>query len=82
MIIELLALILIALLVILLFKIFKKVIIFIFNAIIGLLALFAFNFLTGAHVAINFWSVVIVAIGGLIGFAVVILLYLLGVAFR
>ena len=81
MIIELLALLLIAILVILLFKIFKKIIIFIFNAIIGLLALFAFNFVTGAHVVINFWSVVIVAIGGLIGFIVVILLYLLRVAF-
>lgn len=78
---KLLILVLIGICVILLFKLVKNVIKLILNGVLGLLALFSFNYIFGTSVAINFWSVVITAIGGIIGFAVVIVLHFLGFAF-
>ncbi|MBU1975522.1 MAG: pro-sigmaK processing inhibitor BofA family protein [Nanoarchaeota archaeon] len=78
---KLITLILIGIFVIIMFTIFKKVLKLILNAIIGLVALFAFNAVFGTDVAVNFWSVVITALGGIVGFIVVIVLHFLGVAF-
>jgi len=77
----LLALIVIVLIVLFLFRVFKKVFIFIINSVIGLFALFGFNYLFNVGVTINFWSVIITAIGGIIGFAVVVGMHYLGWAF-
>ena len=79
--IELIGLIIIALLIILAFLIFKKVIILVFNSLIGLGALFGFNAVFGTSIHIGFWSVIITAIGGIIGFLVVIIFHFLGWAF-
>jgi hypothetical protein len=48
---------------------------------VGLLAFFGFNHLFNADLAINVWSVLIVAVGGSIGFVVVVVLHYLGLAF-
>ena len=68
----LLALIVVVLVIILLVKVVKKIFIFILNSVIGIFALIGFNVLFHAGVTINFWSVIITAIGGIIGFAIVI----------
>ncbi|MFH1917417.1 MAG: hypothetical protein ABIJ21_09220 [Nanoarchaeota archaeon] len=79
--VQLIGLVIVALLIILAFLIFKKAIILIFNSLIGLGALFGFNAIFGTSVQIGFWSVIITAIGGLIGFLVVIIFHFLGWAF-
>lgn len=78
---ELLALIVVVIIVLLLFRIIKKLFIFIISSVIGMFALFGFNYLFYADVAINFWSIIITAIGGIIGFAVVVGMHYLGWAF-
>ena len=77
----LLALIVVVLIILLLFRFVKKVFIFMINSIIGIFALIGFNYLTHTGVAINFWSVIITAIGGIIGFAIVVGCHYLGWAF-
>jgi len=81
MIVELAILIIVAFVTVLIFKFFKKVIFLILNSIVGLLALFGFNSLFNAEVAINIWSVLVAGIGGSIGFVVIIILHYLGLAF-
>ena len=78
---ELLALIVVVLIIILLFMVVKKVFIFIVSSVIGIFALFGFNYLFNANVVINFWSVIITAIGGIIGFIIVVGMHYLGWAF-
>ena len=78
---ELLALIVVILIIILLFRIIKKFFIFIISSVIGMFALFGFNYLFYADVAVNFWSVIITAIGGIIGFIIVVGMHYLGWAF-
>jgi len=77
----LLALIIVALIILLILKIVKKVFILIINSIIGIFALIGFNTLFHANIVINFWSVIITAIGGIIGFIVVVGMHYLGWAF-
>lgn len=77
----LLALIVVVLIILLLFKIVKRVFILVINSVIGIFALIGFNYLTQTGVAINFWSVIITAIGGIIGFAIVLGCHYLGWAF-
>ena len=77
----LLAVIVVVLFILLLFKLVKKVFIFIINSVIGIFALFGFNYITNAGITINFWSVLITAIGGIVGFAIVVGMHFLGWAF-
>nr|MCK4929461.1 pro-sigmaK processing inhibitor BofA family protein [Nanoarchaeota archaeon] len=78
---ELLILIIVVLIILLVFNLVKKVFILIINSIIGIFALIGFNTLFHANITINFWSVIITAIGGLIGFAIVVGCHYLGWAF-
>ena len=51
------------------------------NSLIGLVILVLINFLPFLNIDINIWSILIVAIGGIPGIALLILLDLLGIAF-
>ena len=81
MIIEFITFVIIVFIIMLLFMFFKKIIYLIINSIIGLLALLGFNAVFNADVIINVWSLLITAIGGTIGFVIVILLHYFQVAF-
>jgi hypothetical protein len=60
----------------------KRMFIFLINSIIGLLALMGWNILfPGVAVTINLWSVLLVALFGIVGLIVVVGLHLLGIAF-
>ena len=77
----LLALVVVVLIILLVVKLAKRVFILIINSVIGIFALIGFNTLLNANITINFWSVIITAIGGLIGFLIVIGMHYLGWAF-
>ena len=64
----------------LLFKIVKSLISLLISSIIAVVLLFGLNFF-GLGIVINIWSVLIVAIAGLPGLLLVILLHLLKIAF-
>lgn len=51
------------------------------NSLIGLLILFLLNFLPFINIDINIWSILIVALAGIPGIALLILLDLAGIAF-
>ncbi len=76
----LLLIILILLLVSLLVWGLKKGVILAMNSVIGFFALH-FVQIFSPTLKINFWSVIITAIGGIIGFIVVVGLHLLNIAF-
>jgi len=80
MIAELIVLVIAVLAAIVLFTALKKLWPLIANSVLGLIALWVLN-LMGLHVAINIWSVLIVAIGGLPGLILVVLLHVAGWAF-
>ncbi len=75
---EIIALLVVVCIIILAFMIIRNVLFFLINSVIGFFALFGFNYLFNAGVTINFWSVVITAVGGIIGFIVVVGLHYLG----
>ena len=56
-------------------------VVFIVNAILGLILLFLTNLLIEPEISINIVTVLIVAIFGVLGWVIVLLLHLLGVAF-
>jgi hypothetical protein len=60
---------------------FRKMIVLLVNSLIGIFALLGFNLVFSASVQINFWSVLITAVGGVIGFMVVLLAHFLSIAF-
>lgn len=64
----------------LLFKIVKSLISLLISSIIAVVLLFGLNFF-GLGIVINLWSVLIVAIAGLPGLLLVILLHLLKITF-
>jgi len=64
----------------LLFSVTKSLIHLIINSIIALVLLFGLNFF-GMNLQINIWSVLTVAIGGLPGLILVVVLHLLKIAF-
>jgi hypothetical protein len=66
--------------VLLIWWIFKKGIALLINSAIGFFALFFASIFLPA-LKINFWSVIITAIGGIFGFVAVITLHLLGIFF-
>ncbi len=51
------------------------------NAIVGLILLFVTNLFLSDDVPVNLLTLVICAIGGVVGWLVIVLLHLLGVAF-
>ena len=53
----------------------------IINAILGVILLFLTNLVLADDIPINLLTVIICAIGGVIGWLVILLLHLLGVAF-
>ena len=78
---ELLMLLVVICIVILVFIVLKNVLMLIVNSIIGFFALYAVQAWVIPDLQINFWSVIITAIGGLIGLIVVVGSHLLGWAF-
>ncbi len=54
---------------------------FVVNAILGLILLFLTNLIIDPDIPINIITVLIVAIFGVVGWAVLLILHLLGVAF-
>jgi len=73
---QLFSLVFVTLVIFLLIKFFKKLLFFVLNSVVGLLALFGFNQLFGASIPINLWSILITGIGGVFGFFVVLILHL------
>ncbi|MBR9693085.1 transcriptional regulator [Candidatus Woesearchaeota archaeon] len=59
---------------------FKKALILALNSVIGFFALYAVAIFR-PELVINFWSVIITALGGIFGFLIVIILHFLGWAF-
>jgi SigmaK-factor processing regulatory protein BofA len=53
----------------------------IINAILGIILLFLTNLVLADDIPINLLTVIICAIGGVIGWLVILILHLLGVAF-
>ena len=53
----------------------------IINAILGVILLFLTNFVLADDIPINLLTVIICAIGGVLGWLVILILHLLGVAF-
>ncbi|NQU98650.1 pro-sigmaK processing inhibitor BofA family protein [Candidatus Woesearchaeota archaeon] len=81
MIVELAILIIVGLLMVFIFKFVKRLVVFIVNSVLGLLALFGFNYLFDSNVVINVWSILITGVSGFIGFFIVLITHYLGVAF-
>ena len=78
--IELTTLAIIVILVLVAIFVFKKLVALAINSVIGFFALFAAKILLPA-LEINTWSVLITAIGGIIGFLAVLVMHLTGIAF-
>ena len=75
------ALILAAFLLYVVFRFLKNPLLMILNSVLGFVALVLLNAIFGLGIVINFWSIVVVALGGLGGLIVVVLLHLLGLGF-
>ena len=78
---ELIAFAFVALIIILLFIFVRSIVLLVVNSVIGFFALVGFNYVFNANVQINFWSILITVVGGIIGFLVVIISHYLGWAF-
>jgi hypothetical protein len=65
----------------LIYKLVKNIVVIALNSIIGFFALFGYQAIFGANIAINFWSVIITAVGGIFGFIAVLAAHYLGLAF-
>ncbi|MFH1650209.1 MAG: hypothetical protein ABIA93_06685 [Candidatus Woesearchaeota archaeon] len=59
-------------------KIMGKAFLLIINTVLGLAALFFSVHILGLQIPINFWSVLLSAMGGLVGFLIVLLLHIGG----
>lgn len=51
------------------------------HAVVGILALLIFNYVFNAEIAINLYSILITAVGGIIGFFTVLAVHYTGIAF-
>jgi len=78
---ELVMLIVVIGIIALIFMLLKNVFILVINSLVGFFSLYAVQAWVLPALKINFWSVVITAIGGIIGFIVVVGAHLLGWAF-
>ncbi|MFP4633186.1 MAG: pro-sigmaK processing inhibitor BofA family protein [Halobacteriota archaeon] len=74
-------LVLVALVLVAVYLTMKVVKPLIYNSIVGLIALLAVDYLGIVEIDLSIWAVAIVALGGLPGAALVVLLAFLGVAF-
>jgi len=81
MITQIISLIIVILFVILLFYIVKNVFVLIINSIVGFFALYGVNLFLSDPIPINFWSIIIVAVGGVFGLIIELILHFLGWAF-
>ena len=72
---------LVALVAIVAWKLGKGIIWLGVNSVLGIVALVLLNFLPFVSITINIWSVLIVALGGIPGLIIVILLSHFGIAF-
>jgi hypothetical protein len=59
----------------------KYAILYAINSVIGFFALYAVKAYIWDTLIINFWSVALVAVGGIFGFALVLLFHFLGIFF-
>ena len=80
MLVEIILLILAILAVVVMFRVLKNFLPLLINSIGALIVLMILNFF-GLGIAINIWSILIVAIGGFAGLLLIVLLHLLGIAF-
>ena len=80
MIAELIALLLAVLAAVVIYRMVKAIAPLVLHAFVALAVLWLLN-VFGLAVAINAWSVLIVAIGGFAGLVLVVLLHLFGIAF-
>jgi hypothetical protein len=79
--IEVGALILALFLVILIVRFFRDPLAIILNSVMGIVLFFILNTFLNLGIEVNFWSVAIVALGGIGGFLLVLALNFLGIAF-
>ncbi len=79
--IELGALIVVLFVLYLLYRFLKSPVAILLNSIIGIVILFLLNAIFNLGIAINFWSVATVALGGLAGVLLVLVFHFLGIAF-
>jgi hypothetical protein len=76
-----LTLFLLVLLVIVAWKLGKGIVWLAINSLIGIVILVLLNYLPFINIAVNIWSILIVALGGIPGIILVILLSHFGIAF-
>jgi hypothetical protein len=81
MLVELLMVLIALLIVFVLFKLLKNIVILAINSFLALVGLYLANAFLGLGIAINLWSVLIVALGGIPGLLLVAILNFLGIAF-
>ncbi|MEW6749055.1 MAG: pro-sigmaK processing inhibitor BofA family protein [Candidatus Micrarchaeota archaeon] len=79
--IELGALILAAFILYVVYRFLNNPLLLIANSILGFVALVLLNAVFGLGIAINFWSLVVIALGGVGGLVIVVVLHLLGLGF-
>jgi hypothetical protein len=79
--IEIGALLLALFLVILVVRFFKNPLALIMNSILGIILFFVLNTYLNMGIEVNFWSIAIVALGGVGGFLLVLALNFMGIAF-
>ena len=66
---------------IVLWKVIKNIPALIVNAVIGVVILLVLNIFLSPDIVINIWSILIAAIGGIVGVIIVVVLHFLGIAF-
>jgi len=71
----------VALLIIVAWKLGKGLVLLLINSVVGMIILILLNYLPFVKITINIWSILIVAIGGIPGIALVVLLSHFGIAF-
>jgi inhibitor of the pro-sigma K processing machinery len=64
-----------------LFRVIGNIGALIVNAVIGIIILVLLNLFLSPPVVINIWSILISAIGGIVGVLIVLVLHFLGIAF-
>lgn len=79
--VELAALLLSIVILYVLYRVLKELAKLLINSVAAVILLFLVNLFLGLGIAINIWSVAIVAISGLPGLVLVIILHFLGLAF-
>jgi hypothetical protein len=78
---EITSLVIVIVIVALLFYFLKSAVTLAINSVIGFFALFAVNIFLADPIPINFWTIIIIAIGGIFGFIIELVLHFLGIAF-